>query len=116
MLLMEHHVFTPREVARTLRIDEETVRREIRRGRLEALQIGRQYRITSGDLVRWLGKDRFLELFAPIEALTSMIGAGGLDEAEAHELASKLVQRARQEAAQGSEARLVEGEVGKRSK
>lgn len=102
--MMEQRIFTPKEVAATLRLDEETVRREIRRERLQALKVGRQYRITTGDLVHWLGKDRFLELFAPLTALTHIVGSGDLADDEALELAERLVKRARQEASRVPEA------------
>jgi len=117
MAMMEQRVFTPKEIAYTLRVDEETVRREIRRERLNALQIGRQYRITTGDLVHWLGKERFIELFAPVEALTSIVGSGGLDEEEALDLAERLVKRARQETTRVPEAEAPSAvEVRKRRK
>ena len=88
-------VFTPAEVARVLRVDEETVRREIRRGRLGAVQVGRQYRLTSSDLMGWLGQVRFVELFTPYKALTSLLGSGNLDEIEAEKTALELTRRVR---------------------
>lgn len=117
MAMMEHHIFTPKEVAQTLRVDEETIRREIRREHLKALQVGRQYRITTGDLVHWLGKERFMELFAPVEALTSILGAGGLDESAALDLAERLTKRARQEVPRVTEGKAPSpSEVRKRRK
>jgi excisionase family DNA binding protein len=110
LLMLEYRVFTPKEVAHTLRVDEETIRREIRREHLTAVQIGRQYRISSGDLVRWLGRERFLELFAPVEALTSIIGAGRLDPEETLGIAERLVRRARQETPRVTEAEAPSAE------
>ena len=104
MMQMSEHIYTPAEVAQALRVNEETIRREIRRDQLGALQVGRQYRITPADLVAWLGKERYLEIFRPHEALLELLGVGGLDEATASEEAHTLVQRARSET-----ARRVEG-------
>jgi excisionase family DNA binding protein len=57
-------VYTTTEIAQRLRVSEESVRREIRRGQLQAMQIGRLYRATSGDLIAWLGEVRYNQLFA----------------------------------------------------
>lgn len=99
----EQYVYTPAEVARALRVNEETVRREIRREQLGAVQIGRQYRITVPDLIAWLGQERYLELFRPHEALLTLLGSGGLDEEHAAAEAETLVRRARAEASRQPE-------------
>jgi excisionase family DNA binding protein len=106
MLMMhkEGRIYTPAEVAQALRVGEETIRREIRRKRLPAIQIGRQYRITPGDLIGWLGRERYLELFSPLEELFSLLGSGGLADAEAQTEAEALVRRAR-----GETVRTIEG-------
>jgi excisionase family DNA binding protein len=83
-------VYTPAEIAAALRVSEESVRREIRRGKLGAARVGNQYRSTLNDLSGWLG-ERYLELFSPLGALSSLIGQGGLDEAEANALALEIV-------------------------
>ena len=94
--LPEHQrVYTPAEVAQILRVNEETVRREIRREQLRAVQVGRQYRITPADLIAWLGKERYVEIFRPHEALLELLGAGDLDDDVASETAQMLVRRAR---------------------
>jgi excisionase family DNA binding protein len=90
-------VYTLAEVAQLLKVGEETIRREVQRGNITALRVGKQYRMTRSDLIGWLGRERFIEIFQPFEAFTSLIGAGGLDEEEATELATKLVHRARSE-------------------
>ena len=98
MKLSEHQrVYTPAEVAQILRVNEETIRREIRRDQLRALQVGRQYRITPADLMAWLGKERYVEIFRPHEALLELLGAGRLGNDVASETAQKLVYRARAE-------------------
>jgi excisionase family DNA binding protein len=57
-------VCTTAEIAQRLRVSNESVRREIRRGQLRAMQIGRLYRTTAADLIDWLGEQRYKQLFA----------------------------------------------------
>lgn len=71
-------VYTPGEVARVLRVNEETVRRAIRTDKLSALRVGDQYRLSPTDLARWIGMDRYLELFSPLEDARQVFGSGGL--------------------------------------
>ena len=97
MMSAQENIYTPAEVAQVLRVNEETIRREIRRDQLGAVQVGRQYRITPADLVAWLGKARYLEIFRPHEALLEVLGAGNLDEVTAAEDAQSLVYQARSE-------------------
>lgn len=47
---MEGGFYTPREVARILKVSERTVRRWVRRGELKGLRFGRQLRIPVGAL------------------------------------------------------------------
>jgi excisionase family DNA binding protein len=47
-------LLTMGEVARRANVSLSTVKREIERGRLRALHVGRQVRIDSGDFRRWL--------------------------------------------------------------
>ena len=47
-------VFTPEEVAKTLKVTGGTIRNLIRKGKLFALQVGDQYRIPSYALDQWL--------------------------------------------------------------
>ena len=93
MMDRESYIYTPAEVAHVLRVNEETVRREIRREQLGALQVGRQYRITAPDLIAWLGQDRYFELFRPHEVLLSLLGSGSFDEDAAAGEAEALVRR-----------------------
>jgi excisionase family DNA binding protein len=95
MPMIEMSVYTPEEVAKTLRISEETVRREIRANHLGAQRIGKQYRIAPSDLVAYLGEVRFIELFAWRNEFRNLIGSGGLSEAQAIKLAQQAVQEAR---------------------
>ncbi len=96
--MIEMSVYTPEEVAKTLRISEETVRREIRANHLGAQRIGKQYRIAPSDLVAYLGEARFIEWFAWRTEFRSLIGAGGLPEVEAHKIAERAVKQVRAEA------------------
>ena len=93
-------VYTPAEIARSLKVGEETIRREIKRGRLSAIKVGNQYRATAGDLIKWLGEARYVELFESEDALLGLLGAGGLEEEEATRLAGELVRRVRRERVQ----------------
>ena len=56
-------IYSTAELAAALNVSEESIRREIRRGHLQAMRIGRQYRATPKDLIHWLGKNRYNELF-----------------------------------------------------
>jgi excisionase family DNA binding protein len=89
-------IYTSAEVASALRVSEESVRREIRRGRLTAARIGNQYRLTANDLAAWLGESRYRELFSPLGPLGALIGLGGLEEDAAHTLALNAVSEVRQ--------------------
>ncbi len=51
---LEYKVLTVREVARALRVSEDTVRGEIGRGRLLARKVGRSFRIPADALERYL--------------------------------------------------------------
>ncbi len=96
MLMQEMTIYTPEDVARRLRVSEETVRREIRGNHLNAQRIGKQYRISAGDLKDYLGDERFTEWFLQTEHLRLAIGSGGLPEAQAIALAQKAVRQVRE--------------------
>ncbi len=102
MLMTEVLAYTPEEVARRLRVSEETVRREIRSQRLGALQVGKQYRIAASDLIAYLGAQRFEEWFGTRSDLRAAIGSGDLPEEEAHALAWKAVSEVRAKAKRSS--------------
>ena len=97
-------VYTPSEVARVLRINEETVRRAIRTRKLTALHVGDQYRLSASDLGKWIGMDRYLELFNPLEDARAALGLGGLNDADADALALEAVRAVRSET-----VRIIEG-------
>ncbi len=96
MLMQEMNIYTPEDVARRLRVSEETVRREIRGNHLSAQRIGKQYRISANDLKAYLGDQRFTEWFLQTDHLRLAIGSGGLPEPEAIALAEKAVRQVRE--------------------
>lgn len=48
--------YTVDEIAGSLRLDKETIRRYIRIGKLQAIKVGREYRVTSTDLTDFMNK------------------------------------------------------------
>ncbi len=96
MLMQEMTIYTPEDVARRLRVSEETVRREIRGQHLNAQRIGKQYRISASDLKDYLGDARFTEWFLNTDHLHLAIGSGGLPEAQAIALAQEAVRQVRE--------------------
>ncbi len=62
-----HNVFTIAEVAKVLRVSDETIRRKIIAGELEAIEVSskprKTYRIAPYALVRWLGAEKANDLF-----------------------------------------------------
>lgn len=57
MIMTQEEVYTIEEVAKILKVSEETVRRLIASGELDARRVGRQYRITRAALDKFLGRD-----------------------------------------------------------
>jgi excisionase family DNA binding protein len=47
-------VITVLELAEAFRVSNQTIIREIKRGKLKASKIGRDYRIERGDVVEWV--------------------------------------------------------------
>lgn len=54
---MEEH-YSPEEIAQRLKLDPETIRRWIRRGELPAVKVARQWRVSAGELDRFLATMR----------------------------------------------------------
>jgi excisionase family DNA binding protein len=48
--------FTVEEIAKSLKISEQTVRNLIKRGALKAIRVGGQFRVTKEELDRYLQK------------------------------------------------------------
>ena len=95
MLMREAKIYSPEDIARRLRVSEETVRREIRARHLGAQRIGKQYRIAPSDLKAYLGDARYEEWFLRSNDLREAIGSGGLLEDEAYRLAERVVREVR---------------------
>lgn len=51
-------LYTIEEVAKILRVSEATVRRLIKSGQLEAIQVGSQYRISQEELDKFLSRGK----------------------------------------------------------
>ena len=51
-------LFTPEQVAEILRLHVSTVYSYIRQGKLDVIRLGRNYRITSNDLVLFIDSNR----------------------------------------------------------
>jgi len=56
--MLKKPFYTPAEVAELLQIHVETVRRAIRDGRLKSHRFGRQHRISTTDLQRFIDSER----------------------------------------------------------
>ncbi len=95
MPMRDAAIYSPEEVARRLKVSEETVRREIRAQHLGAQRIGKQYRIASSDLKTYLGESRFEEWFVRDHDLRDAIGSGNLPEDEAIALSERMTREVR---------------------
>lgn len=72
-MVTSERVFTVSEVARALRISDETVRRKIEAGKLTALEVSskprKTYRLLFSDLTAWLGAEQAKAIFGVGQAL-----------------------------------------------
>ena len=57
MTTIEDIFLTPKEVAETLKVTPRTIQRFIENGELEAVKVGRQYRITENALTSYLERN-----------------------------------------------------------
>jgi len=55
---LEANLFTPEQVSEILQLNVSTVYSYIRQGKLEAICLGRNYRITSNDLILFIDSNR----------------------------------------------------------
>lgn len=86
----EKRAFSPEEIARLVGVSKMTVYREIRRGKLPAVQLGRIYIITRPDIEQWLGKERARAMLGEMDtesnewlSTTAFDTADRLDDLEA---------------------------------
>ncbi|MEU5266135.1 helix-turn-helix domain-containing protein [Amycolatopsis sp. NPDC021455] len=86
---MTHDVFSAEQVAAKLGLHVRTVRNYVRDGRLKAVRIGKQYRITAEDLAAFTG------LPVPERAASAELSAvteiAGVDRAAADRIATMVV-------------------------
>jgi len=62
---LDANLFTPEQIAEILRLHVSTVYSYIRRGKLDAICLGRNYRITSNDLALFIDSNRTREKANP---------------------------------------------------
>lgn len=64
-MTVDANLFTPEQVAEVLQLHVSTVYSYIRRGKLDAICLGRNYRITSNDLALFIDSNRTREKANP---------------------------------------------------
>ncbi|MEV5717797.1 helix-turn-helix domain-containing protein [Amycolatopsis mediterranei] len=88
---MAQDVFSVEQVAAKLGLHVRTVRNYVRDGRLKAVRIGKQYRITAGDLAAFTGLPVAERAAAPTAELSGVAEIAGVDRAAADRIATILV-------------------------
>ncbi|MBE1502233.1 excisionase family DNA binding protein [Amycolatopsis lexingtonensis] len=88
---MAQDVFSVEQVAARLGLHVRTVRNYVRDGRLKAVRIGKQYRITAEDLEAFTGLPVAGQAAAATAELSGVVEIGGLDRAGADRIASMVV-------------------------
>jgi excisionase family DNA binding protein len=96
-------IFTVAEVASSLRISDETIRRKILSGELKAIELSSgsrtTFRILGQELVRWLGANTARQLFGLGEGLLEIEKAlSTLEPTEREELISAAIAAAKAKA------------------
>lgn len=96
-------IFTVAEVASSLRISDETIRRKILKGELKAIELSSgsrtTFRILGTELVRWLGSNTARQLFGLGEGLLEIEKAlSPLEPKEREELISAAIAAAKAKA------------------
>ncbi|ADJ48507.1 MerR family transcriptional regulator [Amycolatopsis mediterranei S699] len=88
---MAQDVFSVEQVAAKLGLHVRTVRNYVRDGRLKAVRIGKQYRITAGDLAAFTGLPVAERAAAPTAELSGVAEIAGVDRAAADRIATMVV-------------------------
>ncbi|WP_103348709.1 helix-turn-helix domain-containing protein [Amycolatopsis sp. CA-128772] len=88
---MPQDVFSVEQVAAKLGLHVRTVRKYVRDGRLKAVRIGKQYRITATDLEAFTGLPVAERAPAPAAELSAVAEITGLDRAAADRLATMVL-------------------------
>ncbi|HET6706114.1 helix-turn-helix domain-containing protein [Amycolatopsis sp.] len=84
---MAQDVFSVEQVAAKLGLHVRTVRNYVRDGRLKAVRIGKQYRITAADLAAFTG----LPLVERAAELSGVVEIAGVDRAAADRIATMVL-------------------------
>ncbi|WP_290058498.1 helix-turn-helix domain-containing protein [Amycolatopsis solani] len=87
---MAQDVFSVEQVAARLGLHVRTVRNYVRDGRLKAVRIGKQYRITAEDLEAFTGLP-VAERAARTAELSGVVELGGVDRAGADRISTMVV-------------------------
>jgi excisionase family DNA binding protein len=95
-MVISEPVFTIAEVAKALRVSDETIRRKIEAGEITAIEVTskprKTYRILYQDLMAWLGQDKTEALFKRGEAFDEFRTLfADMTEAEQEALISEAV-------------------------
>ncbi|WIX84463.1 helix-turn-helix domain-containing protein [Amycolatopsis sp. DG1A-15b] len=88
---MAQDVFSVEQVAAKLGLHVRTVRNYVRDGRLKAVRIGKQYRITAADLAAFTGLPVAERAAAPTAELSGVAEIAGVDRAAADRIATMVV-------------------------
>jgi excisionase family DNA binding protein len=64
---MVAELYTPREVAKIVRVTRTTIYQHIKKGQLKAIRIGNQYRITKAQLEEYLQQNAVAETKSAID-------------------------------------------------
>ncbi|MET7706979.1 helix-turn-helix domain-containing protein [Micromonospora sp. NPDC005413] len=88
---MKEEMYSVEQVADRLDLHVRTVRGYIRSGRLRAVRIGKQYRITAGDLDAFTGQTRAVTTTAGPAEVSSIVQIDGVDRAAADRLGTLML-------------------------
>ena len=88
---MAQDVFSVEQVAAQLGLHVRTVRNYVRDGRLKAVRIGKQYRITAEDLAAFTGLPVAERAIAPPAELSAVVELAGVDRAAADRISTMVV-------------------------
>ncbi len=88
---MAQDVFSVEQVAAKLGLHVRTVRNYVRDGRLKAVRIGKQYRITAEDLAAFTGLPVAERAAAPVAELSGVVEIAGVDRARADRISTMVV-------------------------
>ncbi|MEU0537064.1 helix-turn-helix domain-containing protein [Amycolatopsis tolypomycina] len=88
---MAQDVYSVEQVAAQLGLHVRTVRNYVRDGRLKAVRIGKQYRITAGDLAAFTGLPVAERAAAPTAELSAVVELAGVDRAAADRISTMVL-------------------------